>query len=120
MDLIKLTRLERNGKEESSPLDVLINIRNINRPISENISGNSVIYMEESITTNRQDEGINTVQHIMSEDLAAITLLTGDILIGSVVSRNGKDPVVGASSLGFVSEKIIGSIEDHPSGSFFR
>lgn len=119
MDLINVTRLERNGKAEAAPLNMLIDIRDINRPISENISSNCVVYIEESISINRQSEGINSVQYIIDEDLASFEALSTDIFIGTVTSRDGRDPVSGMTTLGFVSDKIVGGIEDYNGGSKF-
>jgi hypothetical protein len=119
MDLINLTRLERNGKAEASPLDMLVDIRDINRPISENIDGNAVMYVEESIVSNRQAEGINAVQYIVDQDLATINTLSTDIFVATVETREKREPVAGMTTLGFVSNRIVGGIFASGTGSKF-
>lgn len=119
MNLINLTRVERNGKAEASPLDMLVDVCDINRPIFENIDGNTVMYVEESIVSRRQAEGINAVQYIVDEDLATVNTLSQDVFVVTVETREGREPVAGMVTLGFVSNRIVGGIQAFGAGSKF-
>jgi len=118
MSLIKVTQIERNGVAINSEL-MLIDTRDIVEPMYENLSGQTIIKIRESIVDERQPEAVNKVQYVVDENLATVLGLSTDLFPALVLTRNGKAPVVGLTSLGFSAKKVVGAIRAEGVGSKF-
>lgn len=117
MSLVKVTSKQRSGKPFAK--DLLVDLSRITVPVFENISNDSVIVLNENFgLQNTVNQGNNNVQYIIDEDLATfIGLKTTEIFSGTVVERDGKSPVV--TDMAFIASRIVGKIEEDPSGSKF-
>jgi len=117
MSLIKLTTNQRNGKAYAK--EVLINLDNIAQPVIENSSNEVIVVLDESTSLRgKVSQGSNNVQYIFDEDIAAfVALAPAEIFIGTVISRDERNPVV--TSQAFIVSNIVGLIKETPSGSEF-
>lgn len=117
MSSVKVTANLRNNK--AFVKDMLIDLSRITEPAYENIGNETIILLNE--TPRLQDgvnQGNNNVQYVLDEDLATfVALAPTEMFIGTVVSRDGRVPVV--SSLVFFLDKIVGRIVEDPAGSRF-
>ena len=116
--LVKLTQIERNGVAIASEL-MLIDTRAINRQMVQNTLSKTVLSVQESIMEGRQSEANNSVQYIVDEDLATVAGLSVEMFVATVVTMDGRPPVSGSSSLGFVASRVVGGIREDGSGSKF-
>ncbi len=117
MSLIKLTALQREGRTFAK--DMLIDISDISRPMIENISNNSVVYLQEGMPPyDNYNESNGEVQYIFTETLAVLTALANkEMFTGTVVFVDGRSPI--ENTLTFVLADIVGAIVEDPSGSKF-
>ena len=113
MSLVKVTSKLRDGKAYVK--DLLVDLEKLTQPVSENISGEAIIMIDESPGI---QAGVTVVQYIINESLAQfLALNTKEAFSGTVVSRDGRDPLIVNSV--FLIKNIIGKIESHASGSSF-
>lgn len=117
MSLIKVTANERNGKAYAK--DVLINLNSIAQPVIANNGGKAIVVLDESSKLQSQvSRGNDNVQYILDEDIPAfVALASTEMFVGTVFTREGRDPVVGSQV--FIIENIVGLIKDHPKGVEF-
>lgn len=117
MSLVKVTTKQRNGRAYAK--DVLINLQNVSEPVIENSSNEAIVVVDESTKLQSSiSQGNNNVQYILNEDLAAfVALATTEMFSGTVVKREGREPVVGTQV--FIVSNIVGIIAADPLGSKF-
>lgn len=118
MGVINVTQIERNGKPISSEA-MLVEVAVIGAPLLQNNSSKTIISVQENIVRSRTEETPAPVQYIVDETLAAVVALSSEIFSATVLKRRGRAPVSGASTLGFVTSKIVGAIRAEGSGSKF-
>ncbi len=115
MGLIKLTSILRDEKPFSK--EVIVDITSIAEPVTENISGNTILFLSETPRSNI-DTSINKVKYVVSEDLLTfISLSSEDIFLGNILFRDNKKPLF--NKAGFFIDNIVGKIEADSLGSRF-
>lgn len=119
MGFIKVTQIERSGVAISPGEEMLLDVSTINTPLVENVSGDTIMTVQEAIMEARQAEPNNTVRYVVDENLVAVAALSTDIFIATIVTRNQREPVLGTDTLGFVASRIVGPIKAEGSGSKF-
>jgi len=117
MSLVKVTSKERNGVEFIKKL--LIDTARVSEPIIENLSGEAIVEINETPKLqNTVNQGNNNVQYVLNESVADFVSAAGtSMFAGTVVTREGRAPSV--ANFGFVAERVVGRITEHPSGSVF-
>lgn len=117
MSLIKVTSKQRDGKDFAK--DLLVDLSRVAEPAFENISNETIISLNETQSLqNHVNQGNNNVQYILNETLAAfVALAPTRMFVATVVSREGRTPVVTTSV--FFIDNIPGSILEDPLGSKF-
>ena len=103
--LIQLTALKRNDKTFTK--NILVDVNDIVTPIIENASNNSIIEVDTDISYGESYFG-NFEKYEVSQDLAAIKLLTNELFLGTIDLKNDKPtPLVEAL---FIKSRIVGTI----------
>jgi len=112
--LIKLSATSRN--EVTINESIAVDINDITTPITRPVA-TSIVNVRES-KKNRESESRQVVEYGISEDLDAISALSGDALFKvTVTSEDGRDR--GTQETLFFKERIAGKIEDEGTGSKF-
>lgn len=117
MELISLTPITRNGEDFTSPM--LVDPRDISRPIIESDSGDSIIYLQEFANSqHRETDALNqSVQYIVDEDIATVVGLSLKIFSGTIITRNGRVP--SETTVAFITDWVVGPIYEENGNSKF-
>ena len=121
MSLIKLTVEKRRGVDySSSPLNVLVDTADIDRPIVPE-KGGSLVYIDESIKTNKKEKNVNSVEYIVSESPADIAALSDDLFLADVrfIGANKRLVKEGNETQCFPIHKVVGPIIEEKETSKF-
>lgn len=118
MGVINVTQIERNGKAIASE-KMLVEVAVIGAPLLQNSGSKTIIPVQENIVKSRTEEVPVPVQYIVDEDLATVVGLSNEIFSATIVSREGREPVVGATTLGFIVGRVVGAVRADSAGSKF-
>lgn len=112
---IQLNATTRNGLTFNKK--ILVDVNKIVSPIIENASGESIVEVDTDMYYSEEYSGF-IEKYTVSQNLAAIDLLTTEVFLGTIVKHNNRAPIYPKAL--FVKSRVVGTVLDNTTSSLFR